>query len=139
MPSSREAALTLILTCAVAGCGSSTTPLAQEQSAISQLASILHTYNTASVTNLPQQSAVCKTAAANLSGLHVLPGSELPSRRAETAALAKGYAMARAGFQACSKAAATIDYPAMAQAQLDLGEATSWIERAKADERRRSP
>lgn len=118
----------------VSGCGGS--PLDGVRSSVSNLESVIQTYNGTHPSDLAQTAAACRKAYDDLTNNADLLNTKLGGKRArEERVLRTAYVAARDGFRACASGASTLSYPALVLAQQHLEAANTAIARARRMER----
>lgn len=124
----RRLALATVLLVALSGCGSNSSYTDGARSSVSNLRSIIATYDGVNTGSLASTGVACNIAASKFRARSSAFRSGVPSQyRTVSYALAHGVSAARAGFSDCADAARTLNYPLMMKATQELQVANGWM------------
>lgn len=118
MQTVRRALAVVAVSLAIAGCGSS-------QSPVDRLRSAIDGYNSSHPSTLAATGAACSKALSTLGATPTPSGTSGPDR-----AFDQAFAAAHDGFTDCVAGAASASYPLMAKADAEIAQANSWIAQA---------
>lgn len=124
----------LSLLIVLSGCGGS--PADSVRSSVSNLESVIRTYNGTHPSDLAGTAAACHRAYDDLGNNGDILKTKLAGNQArEDRLLRAAYVAARSGFHACASGASSLNHPALVLAQQQLSEANAAIARARRMER----
>lgn len=117
---------------ALSACGAQSNDDAIRTS-VSNIASVLQTYDNSRPTSVKATGAACGRAWRNLqSDRQALARKPNQAHHAAALrALRQAYRLSEQGFSQCLRASRTLDYPLMVQADQQFAAANQWIERAR--------
>lgn len=122
----------LVLALLLAGCGGSPSYQSSMQSTLAGLGKTVQAYNQSQQTSLSAEAAACRQARVSLEVVKAEFQKMAPAHyRREVAALRQAYRQAHSGFLDCSRAASSLNYLLMTQAESEVALANASLARAR--------
>jgi hypothetical protein len=124
-------ALCLLLGLLLTACGSS--PAEDVRSAVSNMGSVIKTYNESHPSSLAATALACHKAYDDLEKSSAITTSKLSGKqKAEQAVLRSAYTKSRDAFRTCAAGADANNFPAVMNAERQIAAANAAISRARA-------